>query len=234
MKTSKKILIGGLGALTPVIMNLLVIDLEVLLVKLTIFAVLGYAIRVIILFYLGGITAFLHKDETNPVKIFELGIVAPALVTALINAGQIDVPKAKPTNFMNPIGIPAFGALVYAQPQDTTKSQDTTRVAVKSFALPQETRIQQFWRGLLGINPRRTFYVIVGSHDKFSDAVNEVKKLESKTKAFRFDIYEPFGDRRQYTIVIGGPLTRTEAIQLQRQAMEAKLFDSVLIWNISE
>ena len=63
MKTYKKILIGGLGALTPIIMNLLVIDLEVLLLNVTLFAVLGYTIRVIILFYLGGITAFLHKDE---------------------------------------------------------------------------------------------------------------------------------------------------------------------------
>ncbi|MDZ7332136.1 MAG: SPOR domain-containing protein [candidate division KSB1 bacterium] len=236
MKTWKKIFIGGLGALTPIIMNLLVVDLEVLLVKLTVFAVLGYAIRVLILFYLGGITAFLHKDENNPVKIFELGIVAPALITALINAGQIDVPQRHSATANHPIGLPLFSSVVYAQSQDTTQVQDTTRIELRlrTFALPQETPIQQFWRGLLGINPRRTFFVIVGSHDKLSDAMNEAKRLTKKTDQFKFEVYEPFGSRTQYSIVIGGPMTRAEAIQLQRQARESKLFDSVIIWNMSQ
>ncbi len=231
MKTWKKIFIGGLGALTPIIMNLLVVDLEVLLVKLTVFAVLGYVIRVVVLFYLGGITAFLHRDENSPVKIFELGIVAPALITALINAGQIDVPKTRPSTADNRIGITVFNTVVYAQPQDTSRSQDSTRFVVKSFALPQETPIQQFLRGLMGINPRRSFFVIVGSHDRLQDAVNEVNELIKKTKDFKFDVYEPYGSRTQYSIVIGGPLTRAEAVQLQRQARESKLFDSVIIWS---
>ncbi|MCK5533945.1 hypothetical protein KAI68_02430, partial [bacterium] len=93
MKTSKKIMIGGLGALTPVIMNLLIVDLDVLLVNLTFLAFIGYFIRVVVLFYLGGITAFLHKNENSAIKIFELGIVAPALITAMINAGHVEVPK---------------------------------------------------------------------------------------------------------------------------------------------
>lgn len=234
MKTWKKIFLGGLGALTPIIMNLLVVDLEVLLVKLTVFAVLGYAIRVVTLFYLGGITAFLHKDENSPVKIFELGIVAPALITALINAAQIDVPKTRPSTADPLIGISMFNTVVYAQSQDTSRSQDSTRIVVKSFALPHETPIQQFWRGLLGINPRRNFFVIVGSHDKLEDAANEINKLIKKTNEFKFDIYEPYGNRTQYSIVIGGPLTRVEAVQLQRQARESKLFDSVIIWSASQ
>ena len=41
--------------------------LEILLLKLTLFAILGYLIRVIVLFYLGGLMAFLHKDEAEDV-----------------------------------------------------------------------------------------------------------------------------------------------------------------------
>lgn len=63
MKTRQKIIIGGLGALTPIIMNLLVVDINVLVINLTIFAFIGYAIRVVILFYIGGLVAFLHKNE---------------------------------------------------------------------------------------------------------------------------------------------------------------------------
>ncbi|MEK6545114.1 MAG: hypothetical protein AAB257_04845 [Nitrospinota bacterium] len=63
MKTRQKIIIGGLGALTPIIMNLLVVDINVLVINLTIFAFIGYTIRVAIFFYLGGLVAFLHKNE---------------------------------------------------------------------------------------------------------------------------------------------------------------------------
>lgn len=54
MKTHQKILIGGLGALTPTILNLLVIDLKALLLDLSPLPFLGYFIKVGILFYLGG------------------------------------------------------------------------------------------------------------------------------------------------------------------------------------
>ncbi len=231
MKTYKKIFIGGLGALTPIIMNLMVVDLEVLLINVTLLAVLGYAIRVIILFYIGGITAFLHKDETSPVKIFELGIVAPALITAMLNAGQIDVPKTKPEAANNPTGSIFFIATTYAQ---DNAQIDSTKLVVKSFSMPEETKIQQFWRGLFGINPRRSFFVIVGSYNKLEDAQLQVKQLQKKTRDFKLDIYEPYRDRNQYSIVIGGNLMRAEAIQLERKAKEARVFDEIFVWNMSK
>lgn len=42
MKTSHRILIGGAGALTPVVVNLLVVDLNVLFLNLTRAAGLAY------------------------------------------------------------------------------------------------------------------------------------------------------------------------------------------------
>ena len=93
MPTHKKIFIGGLGALTPIIMNLLVVDFNILLVNLTTFALIGYLIRVVVLFYLGGLVSYLHKDEKSPLKVFEFGIIAPALLTALINANNVEVPE---------------------------------------------------------------------------------------------------------------------------------------------
>src|SRR5262245_53573172 len=85
MSPSRKVLIGGFGALTPIVLNLLIVDLETVWLKVTVFAALGYFIRVVTLFYLGGMFAWLHKREDNPVKLFELGIVAPALVTGVLN-----------------------------------------------------------------------------------------------------------------------------------------------------
>ncbi|MBI3585332.1 MAG: hypothetical protein HY096_15450 [Nitrospinae bacterium] len=131
MKTRQKIIIGGLGALTPIVMNFLVIDINVLFVNLTLLASIGYAIRVVILFYLGGIVAYLHKDENSPVKLFELGIVAPAIITALLNGTKIEAPKADvkhgETTTVSAILIPK----VYAQA--------VRKDEIKTFSLPKET-----------------------------------------------------------------------------------------------
>ena len=108
MTTQKKVFIGGLGALTPIIINLLVIDLTVLFVNLTVLAVFGYLLRVTVLFYLGGLVAYLHKDEKSPLKIFEFGIIAPALLTALINANNVEIPKVGQASAETTIGYNIF------------------------------------------------------------------------------------------------------------------------------
>ncbi len=236
MKTYKKIFIGGLGALTPIIMNLLVIDLEVLLINLTFYSVLGYSIRVIVLFYLGGLIAFLHKDEINIVKIFELGIVAPALITALLNAGQIDVSKMKAQNASNPIGSISFVSAAYAQ---TSTKEDSTTNEIKTFSLPEETKMQQFWRGaglsrLFGFNKWRGFFVIVGSHENIDDAKKQVKQIMLQTKEFEPVIYEPFMDRKGYSVVIGANLTKIDAMRIEKEAQDKKISKTIFIWNIAE
>ena len=231
MKTYKKILIGGFGALTPIIMNLLVIDLEVLLVKLTLFAVLGYIIRVIILFYLGGMTAFLHKDEDSPVKIFELGIVAPALITALINAGQIDVPKVDLPETTDKIITIQFVSSAYAQ---TPQEKDTTKIELKTFSMPKETTWQQLKRGFLGWRSKNTYFVIVGTHENKEDAQKQIDQIKEKTKDFDLDIFSPYMAEKRYAVVIGKYLTKSDAENLNEKASLSGYFKEIRIYNLAE
>ncbi|MDZ7264220.1 MAG: hypothetical protein ONB16_06515 [candidate division KSB1 bacterium] len=229
MSTYKKIFIGGLGALTPIILNLLVIELEVLLLKLTLFAVIGYLIRVIVLFYLGGLMAFLHKDENNPIKIFELGIVAPALITAMLNAGQIDVPRMKGQAENRPV---SFNLLIpAAQAQTATARNDSANIAVKTFSMPQETPIQQIWRGLIGSRPRRLWFVIVGSHLKLEDAQKQAEQIRNMNKDFSPEVYAPYLDSKYYSVVIGANLTLVEARQLMKKAVDAGLPTDAYLWT---
>ncbi len=112
LTTRDKILIGGLGALTPIIMNLLVIDLEKLLINLTIISVIAYIIKVAILFYIGGIVAYLNKDEQKPIKLFQLGIYAPAMIIAFMNTNPLqtstdDIPEAIDTQIEQQIIVPS-------------------------------------------------------------------------------------------------------------------------------
>ncbi len=94
MTSKKRFLLGGGGALMPVLVSLLAIDIGAVLndgSNLTTGNIIGIAIRYWILFVLGGIVAYLHEDENKPFKIFELGIAAPALVTSLITAQGVSV-----------------------------------------------------------------------------------------------------------------------------------------------
>jgi hypothetical protein len=89
MTPQRRFLLGGGGALMPVLISLLAIDLGALLdseSNLTTGNIIGFGIRYLVLFIVGGVVAYLHEDETKSFKLFELGIVAPALITSLITA----------------------------------------------------------------------------------------------------------------------------------------------------
>jgi len=223
MNTRKKIMIGGLGALTPVIMNLLIVDLNVLLIKLTLFAFLGYIVRVVVLFYLGGLVAFLHKDENSPIKIFELGILAPALITAMINAGHIPIIKAPiqtaETSATSVFLIPSVYAL---SPQEEE---------IKEFSLPKESSTQQIWRGLTSSGYKKIWFVIVGSHSELEDARNQAQQIDQIGEDFRADVYAPYGDNPNYSVVIGSNLTFKEADKLKKKAIEADLPKDTHLWT---
>jgi predicted nucleic acid-binding protein len=223
MKTRHKIIIGGLGALTPVVMNFLVIDINVLFVNLTLLAFIGYLIRVVILFYLGGLVAFLHKDENSPVKLFELGIVAPAIITALLNGTKIEAPKADvkhaETTTVSALLIPK----AYAQ---AVKKED-----IKTFSLPKETSKQQLWRGLTGASPNNVWFVIVGSHLKIEDAKKQAQLIAKEWKDFKAEVYAPYGENLYYAVVIGANLTHEEAQKLRQKALLAGFSEDTYLWT---
>jgi hypothetical protein len=87
MSAMTKLVLGGLGSLAPLFLSFLAIDSKTVFVGLTLAVLLGYAARVVILFVIGALTAYLNK-ETNRFKAFELGIVAPALISTYIGAAN--------------------------------------------------------------------------------------------------------------------------------------------------
>lgn len=92
MTSHKRFLLGGGGALMPVLVSFLAVDIGAALdnqANLTTGNIIGFTLRYIILFIVGGFVAYLHEDEQKPFKLFELGIAAPALITSLITAQGI-------------------------------------------------------------------------------------------------------------------------------------------------
>ena len=223
MKTRKKIIIGGLGALTPVIMNLLIVDLNVVFVKITFLASLAYVIRLVILFSLGGFVAFLHKGENSPMKIFELGIVAPALIIATVNAGRVPILKAPPQTAETSAASFSLIPSVYALPPQEEE--------IKTFSLPEESSMQQIWRGLTGSSFKRVWFVIVGSHPELEDARNQVQQIDQRGEDFEAEVYAPYDDNPNYSVVIGANLTYEKATELKNRAIEAGFPQDTDLWT---
>lgn len=218
-----KVLIGGLGALTPLVLPLLSVDLQNWWENLTVFVLLGAMLRISALCYLGGIVAFLHKDENSPIKLFELGIVAPALITGLLHgipAGH-ELSQASQSGFVGAAGLfvtPAFA-------QELNKERPA-----KSFRPPKETVVQQIWRGVIDSQVERVWFVIAGSYPTLEQATLHTRQINSAAGSFHAEIYAPYKPGGGYSVVIGANLTLAEARDLSSRASRSGL-PQVYIWE---
>ena len=163
--------IGALGGVAPVLVNVLSIDPDAVFSEAQTLAIAGWLVRIAVLCGLGALVAWLHQKETNPWKVFQLGIAGPALITAVLN-GQ----AAKHSGRFQPadIGAIVLPAKAYAQQPDRADS-------VYSFAAPPESRLQQFWRGLTGIrNDARWFVLFAREFQSIPEARGAAQVLRSR------------------------------------------------------
>jgi hypothetical protein len=86
--------LGGLGGLLPALATLVAVDLSSIATlvdkhEITEGLFVGFAIRTIGLFVLGGIVAAVNSEETAPIALLQIGIAAPALVSAYVNGALL-------------------------------------------------------------------------------------------------------------------------------------------------
>ena len=88
--------IGGLGGLLPVLASLLAVDLTAIAaivdhqVTVSLGLCVGYTLRVLVLFTLGGVMAVLNSEIQNPLALVQIGIAAPALLTSFVSGTAIN------------------------------------------------------------------------------------------------------------------------------------------------
>ena len=97
MTALNRFLWGGLGGLAPILATFVILEAHTIGLYLeelhqggSMLTLIGYGVRVIGLFVVGGLWAGLHKSEVDPKKLFQLGIVAPAMITGMISASNIN------------------------------------------------------------------------------------------------------------------------------------------------
>lgn len=218
----QKVALGGAGALTPIILNLLVVDATRSLRELTLLVVAGYLLKVISLFYLGGMTAALHRQEQDPLRVFELGIVAPALLTTFINGSRAEKHNEQPPN---PAAVAQ--ALTWLLPSDLIAAEVGGQQVYSFRQAPPETIAQQFLRGLVGQASRGPWFVCLrpmelGLADANRLADDLRRRLRVSARVYNADggpSGRP-GGGTAYTVVIADWTTEDAARAIGQQARE--------------
>jgi hypothetical protein len=117
MTSFRRFWIGGGGALLPLLVTVLGVDLSGTIDHLgdyTAGIYVGVFIRYLAMFIAGGIIAALNSDEVRPIKLVQLGIAAPALIATYVNAQS---PKEAPAETAPPAHSTApSGALDFISP----------------------------------------------------------------------------------------------------------------------
>ena len=96
LSTPAKLTIGALGGLAPLMASLVLADSTTVATALESFStgdrfeLAGYVVRILTLTALGAFWAYLHRTEYEPFKVFQLGVVAPAMITGVINAANVE------------------------------------------------------------------------------------------------------------------------------------------------
>jgi cell division septation protein DedD len=207
MNTRNKMLIGGVGALMPSVLNLLVVDFSNVFSALDPWAAVGYCVRVIVLFALGGVVAYLHKEERNVVKLFELGIVAPALITAMINASNSSAVQPETAKLSQRISFSILPSAVAAPQSETNTMAQHPNVAASAK--------KSFWRGVFGSRVE-SWVVVVATYRTREEAAKKCMELKRWNIAATV-VVSP--SRARAVEVIAGPFAEYQGADQTRQQL---------------
>jgi hypothetical protein len=88
-----------LGGIAPILLTIAIADTSLIVEYINKFRaenqtasiwMLGYIIKIVILFIIGALWALSDSEISSPIKEFQIGIIAPANITAMINAANLD------------------------------------------------------------------------------------------------------------------------------------------------
>ena len=231
MDLRQRLFIGCLGALAPILVNLYVVDFQTVLPHLLPLEALSYGVRLLALCASACLVVYLNNDEIRPVKLFQLGVAAPAMLTTLLNGAAVT--NRNPSVSVAP--VPAHINWLIVSPANAQPSTDSQRSAeILDCTKPQEPSVsQQILKGLVGINPGNQWFVVVGSNPTAEEAVADVEAVNRRFAGkYQAKICAPTAvPNAPYRVVIGQYLTYADATALKNQAIAGGLPSNTWVWN---
>ena len=214
MDAKARIVLGGLGGLAPIILFLINLDFEHYVADATVWQTVGYVVRGVLLFLLGGFVAYLHETEKTRITLFLVGVSAPSLIAGYLSTANPNLTPAAPSHTPS-----KEHALLFLIPSAHAQTPPATPDQIKRFTLPPQGIGSQVLQGLLGKQPGNVWFVIIGSHLDVNDAKKQAQAISHRFKDYHAEVYAPYGDNPYYAVVIGAHLTQDEAKALRDKAV---------------
>lgn len=225
LDTRGRVVAGALGGLTPVILNMLVVDLSVALQGATALVAASYALRAVALTVVGGVAGWLHDDETRAARVFQLGMVAPALLTGMINGAAVRADAGLSAPSPTALGVAVLHAAEAPAQASWLGGESGQVVEPSAVVVPTESLGQQVLRGLLGVQPdRREWLVQLGQYATQEQAVAAFGR-HVRQSPLGLTVYapSPAAGLDVWVLAVGGQHTRAEAEALLERALSAGL-----------
>jgi len=230
MDLKQRLFIGCLGALAPILVNLYVVDFQTVLPNVLPLEALSYAVRLVALCLSACLVVYLNSDEARPVKLFQLGVMAPAMLTSMLNGAAI----ANKTPSAAPPAAPAHTWLLVPEANAQPSPSPPAEAPVLDCTKQQDPSVsQQILKGLVGISPGNQWFVVVGSNPTVPEAVADADAINQKYPGkYQPRICGPTAvPNSPYRVVIGQYMTYADATKLKNDAIAAGLPSDSWLWN---
>jgi len=98
-----RVCMGAMGGLLPIVVTLAVTDVVTIQQVInsgfagsgSVASFAGWAVKVLMLMTIGGLVAYFYESETSRLKLLQIGIAAPAILTSMVNGANV---AAKPVD----------------------------------------------------------------------------------------------------------------------------------------
>jgi hypothetical protein len=187
----------------------------------------------------GVLVGYLNSSESNKLKMFQLGLAVPSLLTAIYTGQDLQSAKANheaeinshigpQINFVPEVKEFSFPFITSAYAQRPL----VERRVYKKFVLPQQTLQQSLWQGVSGSSPENIWYVIASSHKEEKDARSKAEEINRMGRTIKAEVYSPNKENPYYSVVIGANLTLNKAKELQQKAINEGISKEAYLWSL--
>ncbi|MBI1770558.1 MAG: SPOR domain-containing protein [Bacteroidetes bacterium] len=236
MKSTERVILGGVSALLPIAANLYFTDFDSAL-----FNGISLLIKIGALFFVGCLIAYLHDKETNKYKIFQLGLAVPSFLLAIQNGNSLKEinDKLKEEAVSHPalnsilpekkegLYLPFFSS---AYAQETLPNPQGNKVL--KYKLPKQSVSQSIFQGITGSTPDNTWFVIASSHTKENEAQERASEINRNNRDVHAAVYAPYRGNPYYSVIVGSNMTLEDAKKLHATVKEKGIAKDAYLWSL--
>ncbi len=219
MKWYKRFGYGALGGLFPYTADFVAIGFDKLvgtLQDLSLLICAAAIIKAIPFAVVGGIWTAVNRSETDPVKLLQLGVVAPALFLAWTNGVDLNKVETQLNNITAPSAQRTAGSI------NSSWAQPAEQGIMKAYPAPKSrTTLEKFGDAVFGKTPKKKWFVVAGSYRNEQAARKLQGVIKSDFRQFKPVVYKPSKGNPFFKVVIGENLSFDDAVKLRNKAIKA-------------